>query len=40
MEKMEGSMKVLASGIHNNHKNIKTGNAGKLVEEGIPPYCN
>ena len=40
MEKMEGSMKILASGIHNNHENIKTGNAGKLVEEGIPPYCN
>ncbi len=40
MEKMEASMKVLASGIHKNHENLKTGNAGKLVEEGIPPYCN
>ncbi|MBT7937526.1 MAG: hypothetical protein HN722_15140, partial [Nitrospina sp.] len=39
MEKMEGSMKVLAEGIRKNHENLKTGNAGKLVEEGIPPYC-
>ena len=39
METMEASMKLLASGIHHNHENIKTGKAGQLVEEGIPPYC-
>jgi organic radical activating enzyme len=40
MGKMETSRKMLAQGIHKNHENIKTGNAGKLVEEGIPPYCS
>jgi organic radical activating enzyme len=40
MEKMEGSMKILASGIHKNHENVKIGRAGQLVEEGIPPYCS
>ncbi|MBC8286981.1 MAG: hypothetical protein H8E42_05840 [Nitrospinae bacterium] len=40
MAKMEGSMKVLASGIQKNHENLKTGKAGHLVEEGIPPYCH
>jgi hypothetical protein len=40
MAKMEGSMKILASGIRKNHENIKTGKAGEQVEEGIPPYCN
>ncbi|MBT5551974.1 MAG: hypothetical protein HOJ79_16025 [Nitrospina sp.] len=40
MEKMEGSMKILASGIRKNHENIKSGKAGEQVEEGIPPYCN
>jgi hypothetical protein len=40
MRKMEGSMKVLASGIRKNHENLKAGKAGHLVEEGIPPYCN
>ena len=40
MGKMEGSMKILASGIHKNHENINTGKAGLLVEEGIPPYCS
>jgi len=40
METMEGSMKVLASGIQKNHENIKTGKAGERVIEGIPPYCS
>jgi hypothetical protein len=40
MAKMEGSMKILASGIRKNHENIKSGKAGEQVEEGIPPYCN
>ena len=39
MWKMEGSMKVLASGISKNQENLKVGKAGHLVEEGIPPYC-
>ncbi|MBC8282580.1 MAG: hypothetical protein H8E32_02115 [Nitrospinae bacterium] len=39
MDKMEASMKVLASGISKNHENLKTGKAGMQVEEGIPPYC-
>ena len=40
MEIMEGSMKVLASGIRKNHENVKTGKAGERVQEGIPPYCS
>ncbi len=40
VEKMEASMKTLAAGIQKNHANIKAGKAGRLVEEGIPPYCN
>jgi organic radical activating enzyme len=40
MDKMEGSMKVLASGINKNHENLKAGKAGQVVEEGIPPYCH
>jgi hypothetical protein len=40
MAKMEGSMKILASGVRKNHENIKSGKAGLQVEEGIPPYCN
>jgi organic radical activating enzyme len=40
MGKMEGSMKILASGISKNHENIKSGRAGEQVEEGIPPYCS
>ena len=40
MAKMETSMKVLASGVQKNHENLKTGKAGQLVEEGIPPYCH
>ena len=40
MEKMEGSMKMLASGVQRNHENLKSGKAGQLVEEGIPPYCH
>lgn len=39
METMESSMKLLASGVSKNHENIKSGKAGKQVEEGIPPYC-
>ena len=39
METMDASMKLLASGVSKNHKNIKTGKAGTRVEEGIPPYC-
>jgi hypothetical protein len=39
MGKMEGSMKLLASGISKNQENLKAGKAGHLVEEGIPPYC-
>ena len=39
METMDASMKLLASGISKNHKNIKAGKAGTQVEEGIPPYC-
>ena len=39
METMDTSMKLLASGVSKNHKNIKTGKAGTRVEEGIPPYC-
>ncbi len=40
MEKMQVSMKVLASGIRKNQENQTTGKAGHLVEEGIPPYCH
>jgi hypothetical protein len=40
MERMETSMKVLASGIKKNHENLKSGKAGMQVEEGIPPYCS
>lgn len=40
MEKMEASMKMLATGINKNHENIKSGKAGAQVEEGIPPYCS
>jgi organic radical activating enzyme len=40
MDKMEVSMKVLASGISKNYDNIRSGKAGEQVEEGIPPYCN
>ena len=39
MNKMEASMKTLASGIRKNHENLKAGKAGIHVEEGIPPYC-
>tara|TARA_B100000686_G_C16565255_1_gene849946 strand:- start:33 stop:971 length:939 start_codon:yes stop_codon:yes gene_type:complete len=39
MKKMEESMRVLASGIRKNQENLKSGKAGHLVEEGIPPYC-
>ena len=39
METMDTSMKLLASGVSKNHKNIKAGKAGTQVEEGIPPYC-
>ena len=39
MDKMETSMKTLASGITKNHENLKAGKAGIHVEEGIPPYC-
>jgi hypothetical protein len=40
MDKMEVSMKVLASGISKNYDNIRSGKVGEQVEEGIPPYCN
>jgi len=39
MDKMEASMKILASGVSKNHENLKTGKAGIHVKEGIPPYC-
>tara|TARA_B100000686_G_scaffold351093_2_gene448874 strand:- start:524 stop:1456 length:933 start_codon:yes stop_codon:yes gene_type:complete len=39
INKMEASMKTLASGIRKNHENLKAGKAGIHVEEGIPPYC-
>ena len=39
MDKMETSMKTLATGITKNHENLKAGKAGIHVEEGIPPYC-
>ena len=39
MDKMETSMKILASGVRKNHENLTTGKAGIHVEEGIPPYC-
>lgn len=39
MEKMETSMKALASGVRKNRENLKSGKAGTHVEEGIPPYC-
>ena len=39
IKKMEESMRVLASGIRKNQENLKSGKAGHLVEEGIPPYC-
>lgn len=39
MEKFEESSKVMAIGISKNQANLKNGNLGKLVKEGIPPYC-
>ena len=39
MEKFEESSKVMAIGISKNQENLKNGNLGKLVKEGIPPYC-
>jgi len=38
-DKMETSMKMLASGVRKNHENLTTGKAGIHTEEGIPPYC-
>ena len=39
MEKFEESSKVMAIGISKNQENLKNGNLGMLVKEGIPPYC-
>jgi organic radical activating enzyme len=39
MEKFEESSKVMAIGISKNQENLKNENLGKLVKEGIPPYC-
>ncbi len=39
MDKMEISMKILASGVRKNHVNLTAGKAGIHTEEGIPPYC-
>ena len=39
MAKFEESSKVMMSGISKNRANLKAGEPGKWVEEGIPPYC-
>lgn len=39
MAKFEESRKKMAAGISKNQANLKSGRAGKWVEEGIPPYC-
>ena len=39
MTKFKESSKVMMSGISKNRANLKTGEPGKWVEEGIPPYC-
>jgi hypothetical protein len=39
MVKFEESSKVMSAGISKNQVNLKSGNQGKWVDEGIPPYC-
>jgi len=39
MAKFEESSKVMSTGISKNQANLKSGDQGKWVEEGIPPYC-
>ena len=39
MTKFEESRKKMSVGISKNQANLKSGLAGKSVEEGIPPYC-
>jgi len=39
MAKFEESSKVMMTGISKNQVNLKAGEMGKWVEEGIPPYC-
>lgn len=39
LEKFEESRKKMSTGILKNKENIKNGQAGTWVEEGIPPYC-
>ena len=40
MVKFEESSKVMSVGISKNQVNLKSGDQGKWVDEGIPPYCS
>ncbi len=39
MAKFKESSKKMSTGIERNQENLKSGQSGKWVEEGIPPYC-